>query len=729
MARTDEQELTIRLEAKIKDFERSMDRAQRKANGSFRKMERDASQSASRLEATFTRAGRGIGRGVAGLGATFAAGFVSVEAVKQVVDYAAKYRDLQNALKVAGLEGTALTDVFSRLSQISLAQGAPLDALVTLYGRAAQSANELGASQTDLLQFSNGIATALRVAGTSAGEAKGALLQLSQALGSGTVRAEEFNSVNEGARPILMAVANGMKEAGGSVSTLRSLVLAGKVSSEAFFKAFLAGSGSLEAAAARAKGTVSQSLSRIDTAMTLLVGHLDDVTGASDNAATSLDGVAASIEAIPQYIDAAVAGLQNLQSWLTSVGNSPVWNKIGAMMGVDATDPNVLRKAGITPMPGLTSTTPDSRINNAFDVTAGTGVPTIEKTARPNAAKPKAELPKISIADYVPTSAKTPKAPKASGGGHKVKAGGGGGGSRTESDYQREVASIKERTAALVAETAAQAGVNPLIDDYGKASDTARAKVDLLQAAQKAGVAITPEVDASISKLAESYGEATAAAGKLAETQDKAKQSADDMRALGKDVLGGFIGDLRQGVSASQALSNALGKVVDKLIDVALNSVFDNIGKGGGGGLTGIFGTIGKLLGFASGGHVSGPGTGTSDSIPARLSDGEFVVNARATKQNRAMLEAMNSGRIPAFASGGMVNPTPISAPSFASGSSGRSGDIKISSTVNVNASGGTPEQNADLAKKTQAAVDAQMRAIVQQEMRQGARPGGMFGR
>ena len=47
--------------------------------------------------------------------------------------------------------------------------------------------------------------------------------------------------------------------------------------------------------------------------------------------------------------------------------------------------------------------------------------------------------------------------------------------------------------------------------------------------------------------------------------------------------------------------------------------------------------------GFATGGYVSGAGTGTSDSITARLSDGEFVVNAQATKRNRSLLEAINS--------------------------------------------------------------------------------------
>ena len=34
----------------------------------------------------------------------------------------------------------------------------------------------------------------------------------------------------------------------------------------------------------------------------------------------------------------------------------------------------------------------------------------------------------------------------------------------------------------------------------------------------------------------------------------------------------------------------------------------------------------------ASGGEVTGPGTGTSDSVPARLSDGEFVVTAKAVR-------------------------------------------------------------------------------------------------
>jgi phage-related minor tail protein len=49
-------------------------------------------------------------------------------------------------------------------------------------------------------------------------------------------------------------------------------------------------------------------------------------------------------------------------------------------------------------------------------------------------------------------------------------------------------------------------------------------------------------------------------------------------------------------------------------------------------------------LNLATGGYVRGPGTATSDSIPANLSNGEFVINAAATRRNRALLEAINSG-------------------------------------------------------------------------------------
>jgi TP901 family phage tail tape measure protein len=53
---------------------------------------------------------------------------------------------------------------------------------------------------------------------------------------------------------------------------------------------------------------------------------------------------------------------------------------------------------------------------------------------------------------------------------------------------------------------------------------------------------------------------------------------------------------------------------------------------------------------FASGGMIYGPGTGTSDSIPAMVSNGEFIMPAKQTAKYRPFLDAMSQNRLPGFA-------------------------------------------------------------------------------
>ena len=61
--------------------------------------------------------------------------------------------------------------------------------------------------------------------------------------------------------------------------------------------------------------------------------------------------------------------------------------------------------------------------------------------------------------------------------------------------------------------------------------------------------------------------------------------------------------------------------------------------------------------GLATGGYVSGPGTSTSDSIPAWLSDGEYVIRSAAVRRiGRAHLDALNAQ---GYANGGAVGPIP----------------------------------------------------------------------
>ena len=60
---------------------------------------------------------------------------------------------------------------------------------------------------------------------------------------------------------------------------------------------------------------------------------------------------------------------------------------------------------------------------------------------------------------------------------------------------------------------------------------------------------------------------------------------------------------------------------------------------------------------FADGGPIVGAGTSTSDSIPAMLSNGEYVLNAKAVKRvGRPLLDAINYGHARHFASGGLAS-------------------------------------------------------------------------
>ncbi len=157
-----------------------------------------------------------------------------------------------------------------------------------------------------------------------------------------------------------------------------------------------------------------------------------------------------------------------------------------------------------------------------------------------------------------------------------------------EDEYQRATDAVVARTAALIAETEAQRGLNPLVDDYGFAAERARMERELLTAAEEAGKEITPQLREQIASLAEQYALAGAESARLAKDQRELHRAMEDFQRLGENVLGGFIADLTQGRTAAEALSGALAQVGNRLIEIGLNSLFDN--KGGGGFLSSLLG-------------------------------------------------------------------------------------------------------------------------------------------
>ena len=644
---TDEERLVVTLEARVRDFERNFARAQQTSDRRLSAIEARARTSATRLASTFDRMGTAAGTSMMALGTRLGVGLAGVFSAREIGQAAAQYTNLQNALKVTGLQGEALTGTFNTLFQIAQRNGTAIGPLVTLYARLSQTQKELGATSEELTTFTDGIALALRVGGTTAEAASGSLMQLSQALGGAVVRAEEFNSMLEGTPTIVQTAARGLQEAGGSVARLRSLVVDGKVSSEAFFRAFLAGMSGLAEQASRTSGTVSQGMGRVSNALILLAGKLDETTGASASAATNLNAVADAIQGIPRYIDAAVSGLSTLHSWLAKVGNNPIWRRIGEALGGDYS-PEAMAAAGIY--------NPAERKRRA-----GSG-------RRGGATMASASSETVSIEDYKADDGKEKKARK-----------------ERADEYENLTRLIGKRTGAIEAETAAQAGLNPLINDYGFAVEKARAEYDLLTAAQEAGRDITPELRQQIDTLATAYANASVASEQLRESQGRLQETMADYNAIGREAIGSFVSDLRRGVDAADALSSALDRVIDRLLDMTLDNLFNPAGSGSGG-------LIGGLLSSFFGG-------GKADGGPISAGKG-YVVGERGPEF------------IVPRASGFVI-------PNHALGGGGATSPVSV--TINT-----LPGETGDVSRRADGGVQIDMRRLVRGEMVGAIRDGAL---
>jgi len=236
-------------------------------------------------------------------------------------------------------------------------------------------------------------------------------------------------------------------------------------------------------------------------------------------------------------------------------------------------------------------------------------------------------------------------------------------GGAKSNELDKEIEQIKERTDALNAETLARSKINPLINDYGYAMAKAKAQQELLTAATKAGREITPQLAATIDTLSTKFAEATAASERLTESQDKLKAKMAQSGELGKEVFGGFARDMRDGVSAAEALGNALNRIGDKMLDIGLNYLFDGAKAGSGmGPLGGLFSML-----FDKGGYT---GDGGKNEAAGIVHKGEYVFSKAAVdKIGAGNLEAMHRN-LKGYANGGLVSPTMPRMPGRGSSSS-----------------------------------------------------------
>lgn len=307
-----------------------------------------------------------------------------------------------------------------------------------------------------------------------------------------------------------------------------------------------------------------------------------------------------------------------------------------------------------------------------------------------------------------------PDAPKA--------AGGGAGGAAKQDDFAKALASIQAETAALEREALVFAATAAAGKDFGDAVEFAKTKADLLNEAIKAGKEITPALTAQIDALAQAH----VTAGMNAEQAAKKLESVHAAGEKGAQTLTDlFLGVATGAMSAGEALQQLLLEIAKAQLTKGLAGIFDGAASGG------FLSFIGGLLGFAGGGYT---GDGPKLEPAGVVHRGEYVFSkASVNRLGVANLEGLHRSALQGYSGGGAVGVAKIARMASGDSPMSRAGasapSVTINAPVTVNASGGTPEQNADLAKQVARETELSMRAVVRDEIGRQFRPGAMLNR
>lgn len=318
----------LKLRADVDRYQADLRSATRTVDQQLGQQERRVKQ----LENEFRSSTGSISTGIKGLAATLATAFTG----RELLGLIDQFTRFQNSLRVAGLEGQNLADVQDRLFETGARYGVSVNALADLYGKAEQAGRELGASQSELLTLTDAVAQSLLVSGVSTQQASGAILGLSQALASGTVRAEEFNQINEGGLRILLEAAAQSERFGGSIARLRNAVVDGTVSSQELYRAILANTDLIEQRASNATLTLSGATQALSDALSRYVGE-----AASANGVTG--ALAAGIKALADNLDILIPAIATLA---VGLGVGFVTNAVRARLAAVALNGTLITVAG-----------------------------------------------------------------------------------------------------------------------------------------------------------------------------------------------------------------------------------------------------------------------------------------------------------------------------------------------------------------------------------------------
>lgn len=234
--------------------------------------QRQLDQRLQNMEGGFNRtanAVNGTERSMASL-SRVAASLTAYLSVSAVTSYAEAWTVLNNKLVNSIKAGETLAVVNQRVFDIAQNSRSSLDGIATLYSRLERAMRSAGLSGQELGQITTTISKAMTVSGATAAESEGALVQLSQALASGVLRGQEFNSMSEQAPALMKGLADSL---GVSIGKLRAMAAEGKLTTDVLLKAFREMGPTIEREFANTTQTMSQSLQIASNNITKFFGE------------------------------------------------------------------------------------------------------------------------------------------------------------------------------------------------------------------------------------------------------------------------------------------------------------------------------------------------------------------------------------------------------------------------------------------------------------------------
>lgn len=237
--------------------------------------------------------------------------------VNQLKGFADGYTEIQNKLRLVESASISSSKGLNNVFDIALKTNQSINATSGVYQRFAQNAETLKISQAQIASLTETVSKAVAVSGASAGAADAALTQFGQALGSGVLRGDEFNSVMEQTPALAKAIATGL---GVTTGELRNMAKEGKLTMDVLVPALERAKESVDDQFNTRILTISAAFENLNTSTIKWIGELDKSTGASEAFAKAINEIANHLTIVASLAAGAgvIWGVGKIRTWIAA---------------------------------------------------------------------------------------------------------------------------------------------------------------------------------------------------------------------------------------------------------------------------------------------------------------------------------------------------------------------------------------------------------------------------